>query len=411
MNRDRLKATDRQVRRNTRRLKRVLRHVPEHKQLIAEQLIGIAMHDDDTSSLGALETLLKLVESKEVSEELDRTPGLTQAIRDLGDTPPSTPMGHPVGTKKPNHIYIDSPQPQYAINERLLSKPSVIASRSAFVESVYIHFFRHRSFSLPFEFPWKSLSSSDKRKYSTALTDLYKEITGAWPTSLPVREPELGVGDVVCPACNGTRSVPRSLRVALEWFLARRAKKAKLDGRDRIDPGDWGYEEIAAVELCDYYRNMQTPLVALDLEVGVPNLFQDQKPTRLHPTSIEIHRYPTAAQLKRGSLELKEKYKKMTATDRTTLRKVRKEGRVRGPTLIDNKKGVWVCDWKQRGVGCRVTHISSSITVSSESYSNFGQNLSLAELELESKVASWFEEQKNVPCETITGTQKDDLRN
>ncbi len=115
---------------------------------------------------------------------------------------------------------------------------------------------------------------------------------------------------MVCPACEGKRSVPRSLRVALEWFLARRAKKAKLDGRERIDHGDWGYEEIAQVELCDYYRDKKEPLLAMELKVGVPNLFQNQKPTRLHPISIEIQRYPTDAQLQRGNLELKAKYKK-----------------------------------------------------------------------------------------------------
>lgn len=432
MIRDRLNAADRQMRRNTRRLKRILRYVPQHKRLVAEQLVNIATDDNDSSSLGALETLLKLMEGRELEQETHRDTALTEAIRELGgnnltsqhlDTTNRvhtservgsarktgcTPGGRASNLQNTKHIYIDSTQHQYPITERLLSKPKVIASKDSFVENVYIHFFRNRSFSLPFDFEWTTLSSSEKRKYTTALKPLYKEISDAWPKSLPEREPELEPGDVVCPACNGSRGVPRALRVALEWFLARRAKKAKLDGRERIDPGDWGYEEISAVELCDYYRNKEAPLLCMELKVGVPNLFQDQKPTRLHPTSIEVQRYPTETQLDRGNLELKEKYKKQSAVDRSRLRKMQKEKLIRGPILIENSKGLWSCDWKSRGVGCRVIHIKSGLSVSSESFNNFSQNLSSAELELESLVASWLESQKDVPRET--GTQKDDLR-
>ncbi len=90
------------------------------------------------------------------------------------------------------------------------------------------------------------------------------------------------------------------------------------------------------------------------------------------------------------------------------LRKMQKEQLIRGPNLINNGKDVWVCDWEKRGVGCRVIHKSSGLSVSCESFNSFSQNLSSAELDLEAEVASWLESQQDVSRET--GTQKDDLR-
>ena len=87
-----------------------------------------------------------------------------------------------------------------------------------------------------------------------------------------------------------------------------------------------------------------------------------------------------------------EKHKVLSGVQRNQLKKMRRT-KVRGPTLIEGKEG-WDAEWVGRGVACEVLHLKSGLKSGSESFSNFKQNLSSAEIKLEKLVAEWFEEQE-----------------
>jgi len=78
-----------------------------------------------------------------------------------------------------------------------------------------------------------------------------------------------------------------------------------------------------------------------------------------------------------------------------------KKSKVRGPVLT-KKEDRWSAEWGGRGVGCTILHKNSGLKTSSESFTNFKQNLCAAEIALEKKVEKWFQEEAQTSDENST---------
>lgn len=426
MHRIRMSAEQRETRRKSRKLSKMLSSIPPHKHPLASALIEIAVGNDVSESRRALDRLHGLlVDMHDDSTPSVRSDGISAAIRSIDhdqnsssevdgsptpphgqellvgqsyrthskkgdDSTPSTPTGRSSFHTKQDLKYIYSNLHDPVINERLPCKPIPWTSKESLSENIYNAYNKYKPSGLVDKFSWNKLSKKEKKNWILLAEELWSGLEKVWPKTLPTRPPIVPTGFTHCPACDGRGSVPRVLKIALEWFLARRAKKAKLDGRERIDHTDWGYEEIAAVELCSYYRDKGEPMLAITLEEGVPGLYQDQKPTRLHPNSILISRFPTEIQIQKGQLEVREKHKALSAVQASQLKKM-KRTKIRGP-ILNKKKDGWTAEWGGRGVGCTILHKNSGLKASSESFSNFKQNLCGAEIALEKKVEKWLQE-------------------
>lgn len=400
--------SEREQRRKLRRLMKSVAFVPAHKRDLAIALADLASRSSGVEERRALERIERLVVEAPTQSSTANTQ-IASVLRDIeggqcGSNAgkdhrpvssyhdPSTPPGHTDTEQKPPRNIIYSPPHEQVSNERLPCKPLPWTTSEQLAESLAEYMRKYKDVMTMLTHPWENLSSKERKPWKLVAGELWKELDDVWPKELPTRRPLVPPGNVVCAGCDGTGTIPRSLKIALEWFLARRAKKTKLNGRYRIEAHDWGYDEIAAVELCSHYRENRSALIEVVLEHGGPQLFQDQKPTKLHPCSIRIDRYPTSKQMERGALEIREKHKKMSGMHRMQLKKIKKERMIRGPELKKNKRGEWECDWAGKGVGCSITHLSSGLTERCDRFTNFKQNMHKAEIELEKSVAAWFEQ-------------------
>ena len=419
---------DRERRTKARRLRKSLAFIPEHKRPLAESLIDIALDGSITEARRAIDRLLSLV-SDPTGSSSNQGPDILSNIRslehpsnyttssDLGQTP--TPKGNPgtlggrlKGMAVPRTSFKGSLPQQQVIDGRsstltLPTKPLPWRGAKGLAEHLHekVREYGIVNNSPQSRFTWNTLGKSDRQFYDLIATDLYRELDNIWPKEIPAISHPQSPGTVRCEACDGTGWVPRALRVALNWFLAARAKKARKEGKYYIRKGDWGYEEIAAVELCDYYRNKEDTMVLVEFwEAGGSHLELDRT-SKFHPDSIVIERYPTEAQLKRGMLELKEKQKRLSGADKAVLTKIRKHSKLRGPTMSE-RDGVWHTEWGGRGVASRIVHKSSGLATFCESFSNFKQNRAAAESELEKMVQSWFESSTQNDVEMRATTEK-----
>jgi len=430
MGKRRMTVSEREQRRKLRKLMKMVDFVPAHKKALATALVQLASRSEGAEERKTLERLDRLTDAANEGRQVAARPDLEQHLRDIdsgavvdsgvgealsdksnsqrrtrGDSKyPSTPGGHPADIGMPHSKYIYTPTHQQFSDGRLPCKPNIWRTATKLAEQIFAQYREYKPAGLADRFEWDSLSGSERKTWIKAMKGIWQSLDDVWPKELPVRPPVVPPGYLVCPACDGTTSVPRSLKVALEWFLARRAKKTKLDGRYRIEPHDWGYDEISAVELCSHYKEKRGALVEVILESGGPQLYQNQAPTRLHPMSVDIRRFPSALQMHRGALEVREKEKNLSASHRTELRRLKRERMIKGPLLVRGEDGRWSCDWRGLGVGCRVVHNSSGLSSECDRFSNFKQNMSKAELDLEKEVEKWFEAK---PQEAISSLGSD----
>lgn len=396
----RMSENERQVRRKYRRLIKLVASVEEHKKPLARAFVELASKAEGSEERLALNNLVNLVCKDADSAKTQEETNLLGVLRSIesGDsgvlgfqpsTPntPSTPTGHRNHTGKATHINIYTPTHHTGKTERLSKPKDLWSNVRDFAADTYSAIREYRDASIDFRFPWSDLSAKEKRVFVKALKDVYGKVDAIeWPVE--EIHPPVPAGHVDCPACGGSGHVLRSLKIALEWFLARRAKVQKGGKRYKIEPGDWGYEEIAAVELCDHYRNSNQPMVEMVLETQMRAL-QDSQPTQLDPHSLQVNRYPTEKQIQRGMLEIRAAQKKLSGMHSQQLKGLKKQ-MVPGPTVIKHKDKTPTLDWTGKGIGCRVIHTKSGLEYSCESFSNFRQNFAKAEKELEKQVAKWF---------------------
>ena len=401
---------ERQVRRKYRRLAKVAAHVPPHKKPLALAYAELASQSagaDERLALQRLHDLLPNTQDIHDSPESE----IVTVLRSLdasGENEsnyPSTPGGHPNIKQNPPSHNIYTPKHHTVRAERLVKPDTLWDNIQGFAQETYTAIREYRDASIDFAFHWTDLSPKERRIFSKALKSVYSKIDSIeWPEE--EEAPPVPPGHVVCPGCKGSGHVLKSLKVALEWFLTRRAKVSRGTKRYKINPGDWGYEEIAAVELCDHYREKQQPLVEMIFETGTTAL-QSSKPTRLDPNAILVQRYPTAKQIQRGMLEIRAAQKKLSGVQAQQLKKLKRE-MVPGPKVLKNEKGLPKLDWSKKGVGCRVTHKPSQMQHNCEAFSNFKQNFAKAETELEKKVAKWIEEQESMEKQGLPQTSEEE---
>ena len=409
--RRRMTLEDRQVRRKFRRLQKMVSKAPAHVQPLASAYAELASQSTGIEERLALQNIQSLLVANPDSAAepgatgSNKASGSTRVTRDnivtvLNeiDNPetlekldtPSTPGGHPDYKTNPLHINIYSPKRDKFSNARFGKPDFLWHDLDDFAQDVYASVRENRTAAIDFRFPYKDLDKKERRVFSNALKFVYGKLDSVeWPSGKG-ETPQCPPGHVDCPACRGSGTVIRTLKIALEWFLTRRAKVSRGTRRYRIDPGDWGYEEIAAVELCDYYRNKKSPLVELIFETGSGALSQNSKPTRLEPNAIQVNRYPTEKQINRGMLEIRAAQKKLSGMHAQQLKKLKKE-MVPGPKVNKDKENLYSLDWARKGVGCHIVHKHSGKEVVCESFTNFKQNFLKAEKELEKKVAKWVD--------------------
>lgn len=413
--------TLKEERRERRQLLKLLQHVTEHKKPLALVYVELVVKSQGIDKRRSLLKLESLMSECKPSSSAPQSSGLLDALRSLDDPKsnldsnsrvvrqsrpkrsrhtrddgglgelvdtPSTPGGPRSGGSKSNTNIIYTPIHHTVSIESYCPNPYIEVSELA--SDVHLSLREHESVSQNLLAPYEELGVSEQAVFMSIVKRAHARLVGGWPKSLPLLQPVIGDLDVNCPACEGQGFVPRGMRVALEWFLKKRAirYRSKFLHVHQIRPQDWGYEEISQIEMHPAYRggNMTDVLV----ESSNAQWCRMMSPTKLHPFDVVINRWPTDTQIRRGVLEMFVKMKSARPEHRKELKGMALDDKVRGPLIVDDESGGWKCDWEGRGIGCTIVHKSSGLSSSYSGYKSFVQNRDVAERHLEPQVGAYL---------------------